>query len=306
MTKTLPDCADFPAAHSMDATWFAVDKDGHVAVFTSGEGGAIPNKVDESIGQDDDEVQSALATLPEISEPEFKLSALLHPGARPEVLPSRRKALTGWPRKGQVEVLLFRDESPLTPAVRGLPGLRVDHRDRFVLVSLAPDVELAQSDPRAATWNEFKSLADTNPNYVTRITVYGSELALARRSVFFYDAHDERFYHAEPYGQVLAPQRPLRIADTTGALRDMLEARVRLDVSFASSPYVQPIEHVACVTWGKIAVYLASDGFMVRPFPGADGATYNRDAAQVIADERGTQERFKPLVFDPPLDEDTR
>jgi len=290
----------------MDATWFAVDKDGHVAVFTSGEGGAIPNKVDESIGQDDDEVQSALATLPEISEPEFKLSALLHPGARPEVLPSRRKALTGWPRKGQVEVLLFRDESPLTPAVRGLPGLRVDHRDRFVLVSLAPDVELAQSDPRAATWNEFKSLADTNPNYVTRITVYGSELALARRGVFFYDAHDERFYHAEPYGQVLAPQRPLRIADTTGALRDMLEARVRLDVSFASSPYVQPIEHVACVTWGKIAVYLASDGFTVRPFPGADGATYNRDAAQVIADERGTQERFKPLVFDPPLDEDTR
>ena len=27
---------DFPAAHSMDTTWFAVDRDGHVACFDSG------------------------------------------------------------------------------------------------------------------------------------------------------------------------------------------------------------------------------------------------------------------------------
>ncbi len=30
------------AAHSMDTTWFAVDRDGHVAVFDSGEAGAVP------------------------------------------------------------------------------------------------------------------------------------------------------------------------------------------------------------------------------------------------------------------------
>lgn len=34
--------SDFPAAHSMDTTWFAVDRDGHVAVFDSGEAGAVP------------------------------------------------------------------------------------------------------------------------------------------------------------------------------------------------------------------------------------------------------------------------
>lgn len=33
---------DFPAAHSMDTTWFAVDKCGHVAVFESGEDGSVP------------------------------------------------------------------------------------------------------------------------------------------------------------------------------------------------------------------------------------------------------------------------
>ena len=33
---------DFPAAHSMDTAWFAVDDDGHVAVFDTGEAGAVP------------------------------------------------------------------------------------------------------------------------------------------------------------------------------------------------------------------------------------------------------------------------
>src|SRR3954462_7293408 len=34
--------ADFPAAHSMDSCWFAVDRDGHVGFFTTGEAGAMP------------------------------------------------------------------------------------------------------------------------------------------------------------------------------------------------------------------------------------------------------------------------
>jgi hypothetical protein len=33
---------DYPAAHSMDTVWFAVDREGHVAAFGSGEAGAVP------------------------------------------------------------------------------------------------------------------------------------------------------------------------------------------------------------------------------------------------------------------------
>jgi hypothetical protein len=33
---------DFPAAHSMDSEWFAVDRQGRVAVFFSGENGPVP------------------------------------------------------------------------------------------------------------------------------------------------------------------------------------------------------------------------------------------------------------------------
>src|SRR4051812_32730243 len=47
--------ADFPAAHSMDTHWFAVDADGHVGRFSSGESGAVPVNaaIDEPARVDD-------------------------------------------------------------------------------------------------------------------------------------------------------------------------------------------------------------------------------------------------------------
>jgi hypothetical protein len=38
---------DFPAAHSMDTEWFAVDRDGQVAFFRSGENGSVPDGAQE-------------------------------------------------------------------------------------------------------------------------------------------------------------------------------------------------------------------------------------------------------------------
>ena len=36
------DPIDCPAAHSMDTIWFAVDADGNIGVFDTGEAGAVP------------------------------------------------------------------------------------------------------------------------------------------------------------------------------------------------------------------------------------------------------------------------
>jgi hypothetical protein len=42
---------DFPAAHSMDTDWFAIDADGNIGIFDSGEGGAVPVLDDFNPGQ---------------------------------------------------------------------------------------------------------------------------------------------------------------------------------------------------------------------------------------------------------------
>ena len=38
---------DYPAAHSMDTTWYAVDAHGHVGIFHSGENGYVPSGADQ-------------------------------------------------------------------------------------------------------------------------------------------------------------------------------------------------------------------------------------------------------------------
>src|SRR5215470_3696098 len=190
MTTKLQSDTDFPAAHSMDATWFAVDRDGHVGVFDSGEPGAVPTEVDSSIGQMDDDVEMALESLPATADPTFELSAVVHPGFRSGVMPQPRKLLSGWPYRGQAVLLIFRDESALTSEVRTLPGLHVGRAGAFVLVTFMPDVEVPQPDPRRVVWDNFKSAAGAAPSYVTSKILYGPELSHARRGLFAYAAHD--------------------------------------------------------------------------------------------------------------------
>ncbi len=43
---------DFPAAHSMDTTLFAIDADGCVGIFSSGEGGAVPENLTKVHGNE--------------------------------------------------------------------------------------------------------------------------------------------------------------------------------------------------------------------------------------------------------------
>ncbi len=44
--------ADYPAAHSMDTTFFAVDAAGHVALFETGENGHAPETEDNDVRQE--------------------------------------------------------------------------------------------------------------------------------------------------------------------------------------------------------------------------------------------------------------
>ena len=84
---------------------------------------------------------------------------------------------------------------------------------------------------------------------VTGDTIRSTELALARRGIFVYAAHDMRFNMPEPYGLALSPAVPLKVAELPATLSAELAKRPRLDVSFATTPYVQPAELVPCATW---------------------------------------------------------
>jgi hypothetical protein len=156
-------------------------------------------------------------------------------------------------------------------------------------------------DPKRVTWSTFLRRAAEE-----RAVIYSDyfyEADLARRGVFVYRAHTDRFNIAEPYGRLLTPFRPLIVGDVPRPLGDQLAKRVHLDVSFASASYIQPAELVPCGSWTTEA-YLASDGFTLRPMPGVERADYLELAAD-LRESSSLQDReiFKPLVFDPPLDQ---
>jgi len=306
MTATTASDPDFPAAHSMDTTWFAVDRDGHVGMFDSGEPGAVPAVVDESIGPDDGLVVDILASLPPIAEPKFRLTAVFHPGFRPGVLPPRQGPAMRWPGPGDANLMLFRDESLLTAEVRQLPGLHVRSVGRLVYVAFMPNVIPAKDDPAWKLVKRFnEAAAQKGSSYVASISLIEQDLSVARCGVFLYRAHHVRFNIPEPYGQVLVPPRPLHLDEVPASLRDALATRVHLDVSFASSPYVQPAEFLLCLAWQDTGVYLAADGFTVRPLAGVDIADYRREAAD-LHHQPGHEPSYKPIVFDPPIDQEAR
>src|SRR5260221_689868 len=50
-SRSMADSPDLSATHSMDTRWFAIDRDGSIAMFDSGEDGIVPDTVaDQSLG----------------------------------------------------------------------------------------------------------------------------------------------------------------------------------------------------------------------------------------------------------------
>jgi hypothetical protein len=98
---------DYPAAHSMDAYWFAIDERGQVAVFDTAEQGPAP----EGTEWEDDHLEELVGLLPSV----------------------RRT----WPRQGEASVLGlfyygFDDASdPVAPFARGEPPAAPLHADQL-------------------------------------------------------------------------------------------------------------------------------------------------------------------------------
>jgi hypothetical protein len=292
MTTKEPCQPDFPAAHSMDTTWFAVDRDGHIGVFDSRKPGVVP----EAVTCQGDEIAEDLAVRPETGEPKLDLSGVFHPGLRNQTQPRRSFRPMDELGEDYTQLLLFRDDSELPPAVRAIPGVRVEAVDGMVAVWMRPE---AGRRGREA-WTAFIRQAAAGRTGVSSDFHGCWDIDFARRGIFAYRAHTDRFNMPEPYGRLFTPVRPLIVGDAPPPLRDQLAKRVHLDVSFASSPYIQPAELVPCQTWAS-AAYLASDGFTVRPLPGAERADYLELAAHIRDGRIPDDDVFKPVVFDPPV-----
>lgn len=247
---------DFPAAHSMDTEWFAVDADGHVAVFVSGEAGAMP----EEAGEADPDICADLEERLEEVEPIYDPASV-------------GDSLWMLERAGETEagnlVVFARDRAAFAPdlesgaasEVRAVSGAAAHYH------RLAPEVAsrlLASGAITGVAWLDDEDLQN-----------------LARRGFFVFE-HLDRFENwiSGPYGRRSVPSRPLSIDDLSPADRRRVAGAAFSTLRFADVPLLQPAEHAEVVSWQS--AWVASDGKTVRPIPGQEDGYLddyqNRDA----------------------------
>jgi hypothetical protein len=267
---------DYPAAHSMDTQFFAVDKDGHVAVFTTGEAGAVPEAA--LAGDQADEVARQLAqALP-------RCEVIHDPAGRR--LPGRAEpgAIHG-PHPGfNHPVLMF------------LPSLDPVRAD--IATGVAVPVPAASGSAvlwRQLTPERYDALAaatGTHPEWHYVFGAFEQEGGgLAARGLYAY-GHLTENWISGPYGRNSVPARPVHVDQLPPALRGLVKSFVFDGLSFRDAVHLQPLEFGPCVSWES--AWLDTEG-AIRPVPGREEEyASNYDELAGIADQ---------FTIEPPAEE---
>jgi hypothetical protein len=246
---------DFPAAHSMDTDWFAVDRDGHVAYFNSGEAGAVPL---DACCEDDTAMLDQLETAVPRTEPIYELaprSGACEEGSHhaPTAADGGPLALDGepWP------ILVFVTSLDAVAEDVG-QGLAIPVASRGAAAVFFPDMPIA-TYRRLHESGACLSCFYNDPAYDD----------LPERLGLYHFKHPDDLYVPEPYGRWGSPRRPLHIDQVPAALAEAL-TRVRFEgVCFGEAGRIQPVEHAPCVCW-MVGGYLTVDGQALRPIPGEE------------------------------------
>lgn len=224
-----------PAAHSMDTTWFAVDNQGHIGLFDSGEAGAVPEGVlsshndlfyqlQESLSQEGASKQATVDLrghrLPWV-EPSHSLYCGVGNCYGDFVLGLRSlEGCQRWFSRGSMMELWGRDAGEAQVLAAHIPKVEINRM-------MAEGICHAEDFP----WPE--------------------NLDLARSGLFFFDHLTENWISG-PYGRQLVPERPLRLEELPQGLPEELHealAASRLPVDFSQARHVQPVEHGPCSSW---------------------------------------------------------
>jgi hypothetical protein len=243
---------DFPAAHSMNTIWFAVDQDGHVAGLQSKGAGAAPAARPPLQGEDQEQLCERLQEILPECPVTYDLAGRIIPGPlhqgtdhSAENIVEPTAALMFLRSLDLVAQEIARGAAAQHPATEG----RV-----VIFTSLTPELarKIHQADDCLACFYH----SDFSEHY-----------DLAGRGLFSY-AQLLGDWLPGPYGRQRSPMNPVHIDQLPPGLRKTIR-RVRFEgLCFSQTVHLQPVEHMACEAMN--AGYLTADGQAVRPLPGQE------------------------------------
>jgi hypothetical protein len=263
---------DYPAAHSMDTCFFAIDRDGHVAVFSTGEAGAVP--ADALSGEAASTMRQQLARLPRVGVIHDR-EGRVTPG-RPSAFDQHR-GRTGLPYP---TLMFLAALDPVRDEIAAGRAVEVPAREGVAVLFRELSEELARSlhdsgTCLACTWH-FQG-AEEEEDWPD----------LAARGLYSY-SHLTENWISGPYGRVSLPARPIHVDQLPPRIRDAVKAMRFDSLRFAETPHIQPVEHAPCISWES--AYLDVTGKKIAPIPGKEEEyAAARDDLADIAGEDGVQ-----------------
>jgi hypothetical protein len=241
---------DYPAAHSMDTQFFAVDKDGNVAYFSTGEAGAAP---EEALAGDqaNDVARQLRQILP-----------------RCEVIHDRDGRRL--PVQGEAAESHRPPPGLNYPVLMFLPTLDPVRADIAAGVAVpVPAASGAAVIWRQLTPERYDALANVGlrPEWHYVFGAFdGENDDLSSHGVFTY-GHLTENWISGPYGRERVPARPIHVDQLPPALRGLLKSFAFDRLSFRDTAHIQPLEFGPCVSWES--AWLDSGG-NIRPVPGRE------------------------------------
>ena len=239
---------DFPAAHSMDTEWFAVDQQGQVARFRSGEAGAVPSDYRSLVGGQDS-LDTILEELVRFAEeiPGFQFYVEDLTTEADGSIFRRRHWGTPW-------------DQPYTDEDR-VPLADIKTYAWMCLVWLREDADLSQIK------GKYWRLPTVGPVFLwfqqwdaKEFKRWHKQGAICRAWLEEFSPERFGFYTYEhsdacenwisgPYVKTAEPRFPLFVLQLPGKFRAILETVRFQGVHFGESDRIQPVEHFPCNSW---------------------------------------------------------
>ncbi len=319
---TIEPIDDYPAAHSGDVEWFAVDGEGHVAYFNPWKSAPVPTSFQAQIHEWLPYVKSSKSV--------DNLASLVT-----EVLRNERVCRRRSPRLFDLEgafsfVAAFHNDyyGRNSICAKNFRDQRVQEARRenlgpatVIVTSLATlehalhqrDVELMPQRPEPPPFvvrfmNLSRALAEKMLRSGDCLACFSDQWwqdedeEHSLPGIFCYADSDPEDGICGPYYRITAPVAPLSIDQIPNELRKLMN-QVRFDeLSFMNSPLLQPWDHVPCVChWES---FVGIDGQTVRSAPGKVANNLSehqqRWAAEVAVIEQRRRENLQAMVSDWP------
>jgi hypothetical protein len=245
---------DYPAAHSMDTYWFAVDADGNVAMFDTGEGGVVPKDALRSV----DGLDCLFAEIAKDCE-----HRSIRIDASSENILTRSKAATN----PNDDICCSTDGDNVYNLILILES------DEIILQLGAETIEsgfvVRFAGERTLVYMGCCPLANLQKLVAERKVIiiepvpYDFDFHLPSLFGLFEYEHDS---HALiPYERKHIPQYPLKLADLPEPLQlRLIEAGIDR-IKFVESELVQPLEHTPCDAWGNTDYWIDTQGVEHTP-----------------------------------------